>query len=301
MIISFSSQVKEELNAISIKSNCCKKAYLFGTVMAAVKNDAKIRIRLADPSTLDEILFLLKAIYKIIPEQKEINKGCFHCTELTFESRRLAEFMDMADSFDAESTDLSPYFSCQQCAAAFLRAVFCTCGSVSDPQKSYTLEIRPSNDKRADLISHVTDNFGLTPPCRTQRKGAVGLFYRNESSIEDFLTACGGNKALFTFFDVFVKKDLRNTENRATNCVAKNILKSVEAGALQIQAIEALMAHGMFDDLSPQIKKTALLRIDNPEISLIELAEMHEPPISKSGLNHRLSKLIDQAKKHKLI
>jgi DNA-binding protein WhiA len=185
--------------------------------------------------------------------------------------------------------------------AAFLRGAFCASGSVSDPQKSYTLEMRPRNYARAAFISHVAELYGLNPLCRTVRKGAVGLFYRNESSIEDFLTACGVNKALFEFFDVYVQKDLRNSENRATNCVAKNILKSVEASSLQIQAIEALISNGIFDELSPDIRKTALLRIDNPEISLSELAEMHTPAISKSGLNHRLAKLIETAKRYKLI
>ena len=299
--MSFASQVKQELNAISIKSNCCKKAYLFGACLAADKIDGNIRIRLSDLSTVNEILFLLKVIYKIVPERNEIKKGCFSCTELTFDSKRLAEFMEWADSFDSESTDLSPYIPCPQCTSAFLRSVFCVCGSVSDPQKSYTLEMRPSNDKRADLICRIAEMHGIIPPCRTQRKGAIGLFYRNESAISDFLTACGVNKSLFEFFDIFVKKNLRNIENRATNCVAKNISKAVDASTLQIQAIEALMDRGMFDEIAPQIKRTALLRIDNPGMSLVELAALHDPPISKSGLNHRLEKLIDQAKKYKLI
>ena len=299
--MSFASQVKEELNSISLKSNCCKKAYLFGVVMSADNSDGTtLRIKLSDPSTVDKILFLLKSIYKIVPTVTNIHKGCFSCMEISFESRRLFEFLDVSDSFD-EYTDISTFFSCQHCTAAFLRGVFCASGSVSDPQKSYTLEMRPKNDKRADFISHIAELCGLNPPCRTLRKGAVGLFYRNESSIEDFLTACGVNKALFEFFDVFVQKDLRNSENRATNCVAKNILKSVEASSLQIQAIEALIANGIFDELSSDIKKTALLRIDNPEISLSELAQMHSPTISKSGLNHRLAKLIEIAKKYKLI
>ena len=105
------------------------------------------------------------------------------------------------------------------------------------------------------------------------------------------------NKSLFAFFDASVKKDLRNIENRATNCVAKNILKSVETAAAQINAIEALMAAGALDELSAELRTTARLRRDNPDISLSELALMHIPPLSKSGLNHRLSKIIDEAKK----
>jgi DNA-binding protein WhiA len=303
--MSFASQVKEELNSINIKSNCCKKAYLFGAIMNAEKiDDMTIRMKLSDSSTVDKVVFLLKAIYKIVPTLTNIRKGCFCCTEVLFESKRLAPFLDIADSFDASderNINISDFFTCQNCAVAFLRGVFCASGSVSDPQKSYTLEMRPKNDARAAFISNIAELCGLNPPCKTARKGAIGLFYRNESSIEDFLTACGVNKALFEFFDVYVQKDLRNSENRATNCVAKNISKSVEASSLHIQAIEALIANGIFDELSSDVKKTALLRIDNPEISLSELAQMHTPAISKSGLNHRLARLIEIAKKHKLV
>ena len=172
---------------------------------------------------------------------------------------------------------------------------------MSDPKKSYTLELRIPNENRAELVSSIIDEWGITAPSKTFRNGIVGLFYRNESSIEDFITACGGNKSLFSFFEASVEKDLRNSENRATNCVARNISKSVEATALQICAIESFKATSSFDDLPREIKQSAILRIDNPDMSLSELAALHTPPISKSGLNHRLSKIIEEAKKRKLI
>ena len=135
----------------------------------------------------------------------------------------------------------------------------------------------------------------------TKRNDVIGLFYRNESSIEDFLTACGCSKSLFKFFEASVEKNLRNDENRATNCVAKNISKSVEATALQISAIESLKATSTFDDLPREIRQSAILRIEHPDMSLSELALLHTPPISKSGLNHRLAKIIEEAKKRNLL
>jgi DNA-binding protein WhiA len=106
---------------------------------------------------------------------------------------------------------------------------------------------------------------------------------------------------LFEFLDSYVEKDLRNYENRATNCVTRNIAKSVNAAGAQIAAIEALIANGMLEELGEEIRSTAELRIDNPALSLTELAELHTPPISKSGLNHRLTKIVELAKKRKLI
>ena len=157
------------------------------------------------------------------------------------------------------------------------------------------------NDTRAKLISRVIEENGLLTPSQTKRNGKIGLFYRNESAIEDLLTSCGASQALFTLFNSQIEKDIRNLENRATNCVAKNILKTVEAISQQIAAIEKLKEFGFYDELSKEIKTTAELRLDNQEATLTELASMHKPPISKSGLNHRLSKIVDEAKKRKLI
>ena len=301
--MSFSSQVKNELNTIHIKSNCCKKAYLYGVALAAECDGDSFKLTLTDESSVEQTCFLLKSIYKIIPERKNIKRGCYSATVLSFESNRLADFVAFADGFSADSDNVKSesFFACPNCATVFLRAAFCARGSVSDPQKSYSLEIQTANESRAALISKITEKSGLTPQNLTKRGAGFGLFYRNEAAIEDFLTAIGAGHTLFSFFDSHIEKDIRNAENRATNCVAKNILKSVEAIGQQITAIEKLKECGLFDELSKEIRATAELRLDNPEATLSELASLHNPPISKSGLNHRLSKIIDEAKRRKLI
>lgn len=298
--MSFSKQVKYELNSIQIKNNCCKKAYLFGALLAAEISQDNISLKLSDSESAEKVLFFLRSIYKSEPDVKLLKRGCFEATQLSFDSKKLSGFLDFADNF-AVGVSLEHLFTCTNCRTAFLRAVFCAMGSVSDPMKSYTLEIRTPNCHRADLICDVIEERGIAAPSRTQRDKFVGLFYRNESSIEDFITICGGNKTLFSFFEASVEKNLRNDENRATNCVARNISKSVDATALQISAIESLKATSTFDDLPREIRQSAILRIENPDMSLSELASLHKPPISKSGLNHRLSKIIEEAKKRNLI
>lgn len=298
--MSFSKQVKEELNSIQIKGNCCKKAYLFGAMLAANVTNDTICLKISDGETTEKVILLLKTIYKCEPKVNYVRRGCIESHELVFTSKKMLEFLSFADSFTSEES-LERFFTCKNCRTAFLRATFCAFGGVSDPKKSYTLELRLPNESRAELLCSVIDEWGINPPSVTQRSGLIGLFYRNESSIEDFITACGGNKSLFTFFEASVEKDLRNSENRATNCVARNISKSVEATALQISAIESFKATSSFDDLPLEIRQSAMLRIENPDMSLGELAALHTPPISKSGLNHRLSKIIEEAKKRKLI
>ncbi len=302
--MSFSSQVKDELNALPIKSNCCKKAYIFGVMLSASALGDIISVKLTDESTAEQFCHFLKSIYNIEPERKAINRGCFKAFELSFRSHKISEFLSFADSFSDSDEDidaLSSFFKCKDCRSVFLRAVFCSRGSVSDPKKSYSLEIQLPNDTRAMLVHSLLEELGPEAPGITPRKDRYGIFYRNESAIEYVLSVFGANKIIFDFLDAYVEKDYRNAENRATNCVARNIARSVNAAGAQIASIEALIANGMLEELSEDIKTTAKLRIANPDMSLGELAAIHNPPISKSGLNHRLSKITELAKKRKLI
>ena len=107
----------------------------------------------------------------------------------------------------------------------------------------------------------------------------------------------GATNAAFELMNCKIERTIRNEENRATNCVARNISRSVEASRRQIEEIETLVTSGRIDTLPYDLKVTARLRLENPESSLTELALMHVPPISKSGLNHRLQKLSNESKK----
>lgn len=302
--MSFSSQVKEELNSLQIKGNCCKKAFIFGVLMSAELSDGKILCKISDKSTAEQLSHFLKAIYKIEPEKREIKRGCFSATELCFKSAKLSDFLSFADEFSGSDEDietLNGYFSCENCKRVFARAAFCASGSISDPKKSYTFEIHAASDARVWLIHSILEEIVSEAPGITARNGKFSVFYKNNSAIEDVLTVIGANRMLFEFLDSYVEKDLRNYENRATNCVTRNIARSVSASSAQVLAIEALMVTGLFEELSDDIRMTAALRLANPSLTLSELAEIHTPPISKSGLNHRISKIMELAKKSELI
>ncbi len=302
--MSFSSQVKNELNSAIFKNNCCKKAYIYGAILPSLVEGEKLSLTISDAFTVEKLRTLLNVIYKIEPEIKDVSRGCFKATELVFESAKLADYLRFADAFSDSEEDgdtIDSYFGCQECKIAFVKGLFCAKGSMSDPQKGYSFEIQLPNDTRAFLAHAVMETVGSEAPGITVRKGKWGLFYKNESAIEDILNACGAVHSLYQVMNSAIEKNLRNEENRATNCVMRNIKKSVNAAASQITAIEAILASGMDCELSDDLKTTAALRIEHPEASLGELAEMHVPAISKSGLNHRLQKLMDFAKQSKLI
>ncbi len=302
--MSFAFRVKNELNSLQIKSNCCKKAYILGAMLAAQEQDGKLLLKLTDPSTAEKLCLLLKTVYRIQPEVKTVKRGCYQATEITFESAKLADFLCFADSFsdsDEDAEALNAHFGCQGCRALFLRGAFCAKGTVNDPKKGYSFEIPLPGDTRAMLLHSVMEEIGPEAPGITARKGTWGVFYKNESAIEYILSVCGAAHTLYDFMNASIEKNLRNNENRATNCDLHNIKKSVNAAKLQLDAIEAIMASAMDSELSEDLRITAALRIEYPSASLGELAEMHLPAISKSGLNHRLQRLVEFAKQRKLI
>ena len=105
----------------------------------------------------------------------------------------------------------------------------------------------------------------------------------------------GAGQSRFLITNTFIERDIRNAENRATNCVASNISKSVDAAMKQIEAIRILNDSGKTLSLPEELRYTAELRVENPSASLFELSHLHEPPISKSGLNRRLTRLLEEA------
>ncbi len=302
--MSFSSSIKEELNKLHIKNNCCKKSFLLGAMLSAEKDGDSISLKITDQPTVSHVTELLKTVFKTDPKTREISRGCYKATELRFRSAKLSEFLSFADEFSDSEEDnerLDGYFHCQECKNAFMRAAFCTKGSISEPHKSYSLEIQVNNDTRAMLLHSVFESVGSEAPGIGQRRASYFLFFKNEDAVQDALAVFGSSNCLQLFWNTLVEKDLRNSENRATNCVMRNIAKSVSAASKQIEAIEALISCGLFEEMSDDLKTTASLRLANPLAGLSELAELHTPPISKSGLNHRLQRITDKAKENDLI
>ena len=133
------------------------------------------------------------------------------------------------------------------------------------------------------------------PPKIVRRKNGMHLYYKNSTAMEDVFSYLHAHKTLFALINQKIEREIRNDENRATNCVARNIQKAVTAAAEQTQAIERLRGSREWDRLSAPLRETAELRLSNPEATLSELALLHTPPITKSGLNHRLKKLSELA------
>ncbi len=185
-------------------------------------------------------------------------------------------------------------FKCQSCKNSFLRGVFCAVGTVSDPQKSFHLEIKVANSLLADNLFDFITECGIEMK-KTNRNGITSFYLKKADDIEDFLHFLGAGKEAFEIANEKIKRDFANIANRRNNFEVVNLGKTISAAGETTDAIKKLIKKGKLSNLPKGLIETAQLRIDNPFANLEELAAMHSDRISKSGVNHRLKKLIELA------
>lgn len=177
------------------------------------------------------------------------------------------------------------------CRQSFIRGAFLTGGSVTDPNKSYHLELVTDHYNVSRETYTLLLEMG-TNPKETARSGNYILYFKQSTAIEEFLTMIGAPIAAMNLMSTKIEKDMRNSVNRKVNCDTANVSKIVDAAQQQIDAIERLYQGRGAQGLPPKLRETAQLRMENPELSLAELAALFNPPVTKSCLNHRLRKLI---------
>ena len=178
------------------------------------------------------------------------------------------------------------------CRAAFLRGAFLAGGSVTEPAKRYHLELATSHAQASrELLALLTD-MGSQPK-QTGRGGCRVTYFKSSGQIEDLLTLMGAPLSAMELMNTRAEKELRNGVNRRVNCEAANLDKAVDAAQEQLRAIRRLYELGRVEDLPAQLKETIILRETYPELTLSQLAEEFDPPITKSCLNHRLRKLTE--------
>ena len=177
---------------------------------------------------------------------------------------------------------------------AFLRGAFLAGGSVTDPEKRYHLELICPHVKAFRETDALLLDMDFQPK-GLMRNGSGVLYFKQSDSIEDFLTSVGAPVCAMQIMEAKVEKDLRNGVNRRVNCETANLTKVVDASVEQIAAIRKLQQAGILEQQNEKLRQTAQLRLDNPEATLSELAQMPDPPVSKSAMNHRMRKLIGLA------
>ena len=184
------------------------------------------------------------------------------------------------------------------CRSAFLRGAFLSCGTVTDPARDYRLEfVAPFRNLARDLCAFLKDIFELDlTPGLLNRKGSYVVYLKGGEHVADLLAFLGAGKAAMELMQVRMLKEVRNNVNRKTNFEAANIEKTASAAAEQLMALERVFSSGGVSVLPEELRELALLRWKNPDLSLRELGQSLTPPLSRSGVNHRLRRIEEIAR-----
>lgn len=180
------------------------------------------------------------------------------------------------------------------CRRAFIRGAFLSAGSMSDPEKSYHLEFVCSDQQKAEHLREIINSFEMEAKIVLRKKSYV-VYLKEGAQIVDMLNIMGAHVALMNLENVRILKEMRNSVNRQVNCETANINKTVSAAVKQVEDINYIKSVRGLDSLSDGLREIALLRLEYPEAALKELGSYLEPPVGKSGVNHRLRKLSEIA------
>lgn len=186
----------------------------------------------------------------------------------------------------------------EQIARLQLREAFIKSGSITDPNKEYHLEVLFKTKKKAVELQNLLLNFEIQS--RVIKKGNGYITYiKNSEDIVSFLALIGANRGVLRFEEIRVLKDARNNVNRIVNCETANLNKTLGASENQIKAIKRLKKSHKFNYLQEELKEVAEIRLKNPDLSYEDIGKLLKNPISKSGVSHRLNKIIRMEKEQK--
>ena len=290
--MSFSSDIKKELCDVRELSPQQAEAMLYGIMYASRMDEGRPLIQTENIDLMNAAAELLRAVFPNVRTgivRLVKNSGSLYTLKIR------SGWEDIAERFgDFSSISREAVSGGDEESGAFLRGVFVSCGSVTDPNKEYHLElVLPENDRTPALLDFIAEHgMSLKETARGGARSKKTVLYAKESElIEDCLTYIGAANHSMEIMQVKIVKDFRNRVNRSVNCENANLDKTVAASNKSTADIEYIFSTMGADWLSPDLRETARLRVENPEMSLSELCGMFPEKISRSGLNHRLKKL----------
>lgn len=222
-----------------------------------------------------------------------VKKGC--CRHAFADALALCELSgDRSDVIRGEK------FMCPACAEHYIAGLFVTFGSVSNPERSHHLEFSFPLEAERDSAAALLETLGFSPK-KGCRKGRYIAYFKRSDDIEDLLAKIGASAAVFDCINSRIVKGIRSDANRQVNFDSANIGKALDASKNHLDVINRIIESGLFNELSDELRETATLRLEFPEVTLVQLGLKFAKPISKSGVNHRLEKLREFAKSKNLI
>ena len=296
--MSFSLKAKTELCNSVQSGECCAVAECYGMLLYCNTFSAReIRIITGNPELgrrlTERFSRAFSISFDILPDPEKIGKRSYIIYDPEKLSRILKIYGFSPESHLAHHVNLGVLEE-ECCRRSFVRGAFLTGGAITDPAKSYHLELVTHHYNVSRETYALLLDMGFAPK-ETARGGNYIAYFKQSSVIEDFLTMIGAPVHAMELMSAKIEKDMRNSVNRKVNCDTANVTKIIDAAAARIEAIKKIETAGNLDAIPEKLRQTALLRLQNPELSIKELAEMSTPPVTKSCLNHRLRKLAEMS------
>ena len=311
--MTFSENVKNELTRIECAWDCCARAELTAALLlsggVAFRGRGRYGLSLStENSAVSRYYFgLIRHYFSVACEIRTLKTsrlGEHMRYLLTFPEDSVDKIMDellLKDEnglFGVRSAPANEIYEKNCCRTAILKSAFLISGSLSDPERGYDLSVTCGNEEIASAVCGVMNAFDLNAGI-SPRKAQYAVYLKNAENISEFLTRVGAHSAVLSLENTRIMKELRNNVNRAANCDSNNIDRTVKTAQTQIEDIIYIDEHLGLEKLPAPLQEIARLRQTDPNASLIELGAMCSPPIGKSGVNNRLRRIAETAKKLK--
>ena len=288
--MSFSSELKEELSKIN---NLAKKnevkyelaGYLISKNASIIKNS--IRYATESEYNINRFSKLLKNL--------DINHGIEFDGKVFIITFKVKDNIDIIEIIDNDIAIKIVSNITENEKKAIIRGAFLGSGSINNPEKKYHLEINLSNKINLDYLFDIVTSMGLN--CKKlDLDNKYAIYLKDGEEISSIIALLGANRSVLKFEDIRVQREMRGKVNRIVNCQTANLNRTINASVEQIEAIKMLQMNNKFNKLDDNLKEIALLRLEYPDISLVELGKKLKNPVGKSGVNYRLKKIIEFSK-----
>ena len=293
--MSFSTEAKKEIAALMPDKLCCRTAQIYGMLECAhAFSAAEISLQTEQEEIADLYDRMVSRICSVPRPQRTTLRRRTTLWQSTIPDAALRR--QVLEHFGHSDRDVTlrltrANLDCDACARAYLRGAFLVCGAVTDPEKDYHLEFAtPRYHLSRDLLALFREvNF---PAKIVTRGGNYVVYIKGSEAIEDCLTYLGATKAALEMMGVKMVKSIRNDTNRRINCESANIDKTVQAAVAQVEAVRRIERICGLSALPEELQEVARLRLENPDLSLRDLGALLDPPMTRSGINHRLQRIL---------
>lgn len=302
--MSFSNEIKNELAHLEQKKKCCEIAELAGlvrmdgTILIGSRKGIGLELTTENAAVARKAFKGLKKLFNVeteitVQRRNRLKKNNVYLVRVPGQPK-VMNLLDtlglMKDGLMYNPEISSTLVKKECCKRSYLRGVFLGAGSLSDPMNSYHLEIVANSEEYADSLVHLIETFGLHPKI-SSRKNVLLVYLKESEQIADFLNIIGAHQALLELENIRVQKEVRNQVNRLVNCESANMNKTIDAAVRQKSNIEFVLKYYGLEKLNDGLRAVAEARLEYPEVSLKELGTLMDPPLGKSGINHRMRKL----------